>query len=71
MTQGWRGRLDTSSLAVRAIACALLFLALGAAEPKRKPPSPGVVPPATVESVARDAQGHAFGGDRKAQLAHD
>ncbi len=36
MTQGWRGGVDTSSLAVRALACVLLLLAIGALGPKRQ-----------------------------------
>jgi hypothetical protein len=36
MTQGLRGEVDTSSLAVRALACALLLLAIGALGPKRQ-----------------------------------
>jgi hypothetical protein len=55
MTQRWRGGLDTSSLAVRLIACALLFLAIGAVGPKRKPAPPGFVPRVTLETVAKDA----------------
>ncbi len=38
MTQGWRGGVDTSSLAVRALACALLLLAIAALGPKRQRP---------------------------------
>jgi hypothetical protein len=55
MTQGWRGGVDTSKLAVRALACAFLLLAVGAVSPKRKGAarlSPGT---ALQTQLARDA----------------
>jgi len=54
MTQRWCGGLDAWSLAVRSIACALLFLAIGAVGPKRKPAPPGFVPRVTLET-SKDA----------------
>jgi hypothetical protein len=56
MTQGWRGRMDTSSLTVRALACTLLLLVLGALGPKRKAALHGSVPGAPPERItAKDA----------------
>ncbi len=55
MTQLWRGRLDTSSLAIRAIACALL-LALGSVGPKRKAGPSGFAPRLSLGTAAKDAR---------------
>jgi hypothetical protein len=54
MTQGWRVGVDTSSLAVRALACAFLLLAVGWAIPKRKAPVRALPAAAFQKEAARD-----------------
>jgi hypothetical protein len=76
MTQLWRGRLDTSSLAIRAIACALLLLVLGSVGPKRKAAAPGFAPRLPFGTAAKDARGPSctpcvVGSGRDALLACD
>jgi hypothetical protein len=51
MTQGWRGEVDTSSLGVRALACAVLLLAIGALGPKRQRAPHGAAPRTTLENT--------------------
>jgi hypothetical protein len=61
MTQGWRGGVvDTSSLAVRALACALLLLAIGALGPKRQRPMRRSTAGTTTEALAAEETGSAL-----------
>jgi hypothetical protein len=57
MTQGRRGGVDTSSLAVRALACALLLLAIGSLGPKRQRGVRGSTARTTTEALAAQQAG--------------
>ena len=77
MTQGWRGGVDTSSLTVRALACALLLLAIGALGPKRQRPVRNSTAGTTTEALAAQEAGSALlcrdviAGSSKGLSTHD